>query len=103
MKAVISEPYLFLGKKRRWRVKGGSGATKKYPKSMSQNEKDKSFRNGCLVIFFGLVAVALIIWGLIELFNWWFNRTIGSSDDWSGVWVFGLGVFAMLFIWNMFD
>ena len=73
---------------------------------MSQNEEDKNYegwKKGLLIIFFGLVAVALIIWGVIEVFNWWFNRTIGSSDDWSGVWVFGLGVFAMLVIWNMFD
>jgi hypothetical protein len=76
------------------------------PKSMSQNEEDKNYKGwkkGLLIIFFGLVAVALVIWGVIEVFNWWFNRTIGSSDDWSGVWVFGLGVFAMFFIWNMFD
>lgn len=76
------------------------------PKSMSQNEEDKNYKGwkkGLLIIFFGLVVVALVIWGVIEVFNWWFNRTIGSSDDWSGVWVFGLGVFAMFFIWNMFD
>jgi|688.fasta_scaffold47429_4 hypothetical protein len=76
------------------------------PKSMSQNEDDKNYKGwkkGLLIIFFGLVVVALVIWGVIEVFNWWFNRTIGSSDDWSGVWVFGLGVFAMFFIWNMFD
>jgi hypothetical protein len=73
---------------------------------MSQNEDDKNYKGwkkGLLIIFFGLVVVALVIWGVIEVFNWWFNRTIGSSDDWSGVWVFGLGVFAMFFIWNMFD
>ncbi len=76
------------------------------PKSMSQNEDDKNYKGwkkGLLIIFFGLVVVALVILGVIEVFNWWFNRTIGSSDDWSGVWVFGLGVFAMFFIWNMFD
>jgi hypothetical protein len=76
------------------------------PKSMSQNEDDKNYKGwkkGLLIIFCGLVVVALVIWGVIEVFNWWFNRTIGSSDDWSGVWVFGLGVFAMFFIWNMFD
>ena len=70
---------------------------------MSQNERDKRVRNGCLVIFFGLVAVALVIWGVVEVFNWWFDRTIGSSDDWSGVWVFGLGVVLVFAIWNMLD
>ena len=54
-------------------------------------------------MLFALVALALIIWGAIEVFNWWFDRTIGSSDDWSGVWVFGLGVFAVFYIWNHFD
>ena len=54
-------------------------------------------------MLFALVALALIIWGAIEVFNWWFDRTIGSSDDWSGVWVFGLGVFLMFAIWDRFD
>ena len=76
------------------------------PKSMSQNEDDKNYKGwkkGLLIIFFGLVVVALVIWGVIEVFNWWFNRTIGSSDDWSGIWVFGLGVVAVFYIWNLFD
>lgn len=54
-------------------------------------------------MLFALVALVLIIWGVIEVFNWWFDRTIGSSDDWSGVWVFGIGVFAVFAVWNMLD
>ena len=54
-------------------------------------------------MLFALVALALIIWGVIEVFNWWFDRTIGSSDDWSGVWVFGVGVFLVFAVWDRFD
>ncbi len=57
-------------------------------------------RWGCL---FSLIAIPLIIWGVIEVLYWWLDRTIGSSDDWSGIWVFGLGVVAVFFIWNLFD
>jgi hypothetical protein len=60
------------------------------------------YRNRFKVLF-GLVALVLIAWGLISIVDWWFNRTIGSSDDWSGIWVFGLGVVAVFFIWNLFD
>ena len=70
---------------------------------MDQSEKDKWLRKRLPQMLFALVALALIIWGAIEVFNWWFDRTIGSSDDWSGVWVFGLGVFLMFAIWNRFD
>jgi len=70
---------------------------------MDQSEKDKWLRKRLPQMLFALVALALIIWGAIEVFNWWFDRTIGSSDDWSGVWVFGLGVFLMFAIWDRFD
>ena len=70
---------------------------------MDQGEKDKWLRKRLPQMLFALVALALIIWGAIEVFNWWFDRTIGSSDDWSGVWVFGLGVFLMFAIWDRFD
>ena len=69
---------------------------------MSQSERDK-WRKRLPFLLLVLVALALIIWGVIEVFNWWFNRTIGSSDDWSGIWVFGLGVVAVFYIWNLFD
>jgi len=70
---------------------------------VDQGEKDKWLRKRLPQMLFALVALALIIWGAIEVFNWWFDRTIGSSDDWSGVWVFGLGVFLMFAIWDRFD
>jgi hypothetical protein len=69
---------------------------------VSQSERDK-WRKRLPFLLLVLVALALIIWGVIEVFNWWFNRTIGSSDDWSGIWVFGLGVVAVFYIWNLFD
>jgi len=54
-------------------------------------------------VLFWVIATVFVVWGVIEVFNWWFDRTIGSSDDWSGIWVFGLGVFAVFYIWNLFD
>jgi len=69
---------------------------------VSQSERDK-WRKRLPFLLFVLGALALIIWLVIEVFNWWFNRTIGSSDDWSGIWVFGLGVVAVFYIWNLFD
>jgi hypothetical protein len=78
------------------------GYKKRYRVSVSQSERDK-WRKRLPFLLFVLVALALIIWGAIEVFNWWFNRTIGSSDDWSGIWVFGLGVVAVFYIWNLFD
>ena len=86
------------------------------PKSMSQNEKDKNedSRTGLhkLVLWlyhnkwkflFWVIATVFVVWGVIEVFNWWYDRTIGSYDNWEGVWVFGLGVFAVLVIWNLLD
>jgi hypothetical protein len=70
---------------------------------MDQSEKDKWLRKRLPQMLFALVALALIIWGVIEVFNWWFDRTIGSSDDWSGVWVFGVGVFLVFAVWDRFD
>ena len=86
------------------------------PKSMSQNEGDKIedsrtglhklvlwlYHNKWKVLFW-VIATVFVVWGFFEIGIWWFNRTIGSYDDPSGIWVFGLGVFAVLYIWNLFD
>ena len=87
------------------------------PKSMSQNEGDKieDSRTGLhkLVLWlyhnkwkfiFWLTASVLALWGVVAITSWWFDRTIGSSDDWSGIWVFGLGVVLVFYIVNwLFD
>ena len=86
------------------------------PKSVSQNEGDKieDSRTGLhkLVLWlyhnkwkfiFWLTASVLALWGVVEIAIWWFDRTIGSYDDPSAIWVFGLGVFFVLIIWNMLD
>jgi hypothetical protein len=70
---------------------------------MDQSEKDKWLRKRLPQMLLALVALALIIWGAIEVFNWWLDRTIGSSNDWSGVWVCGLGLYLMFAVWDRFD
>jgi hypothetical protein len=70
---------------------------------MGESERDKWLKKRIPFLLIVLIGVVSVIACIVWVFDWWFNRTIGSSDDWSGVWVFGLGVFVVFLIWNLLD
>lgn len=70
---------------------------------MDQSEKSKWFKKRIPILLLLLLGIVCVIAVIVQIFDWWFNRTIGSSDDWSGYWVFGLGVVFVFFVWNLLD